>query len=76
MSDGERRIVEFDRLNWLGKAVFITGNMARLVGGVLDTVVNRTADLIGEAEKAFREALDDAVEDAHILDERDSKRPD
>ena len=70
MTDPERRIVEFDRLNWLGKAVFVTGNVARVVGGLLDFVVDRTAGIIGDAERAFREALDDSVEDAKILDEK------
>jgi hypothetical protein len=69
MTDPERRIVEFERLNWLGKAVYVTGNVSRLVEGLLDFVVDRTASLIGDAERAFREALDDTVEDAKILDE-------
>ncbi len=76
MTDPERRIVEFDRLNWLGKAVFVTGNVARVVGGILEFVVERTADLIGEAERAFHEALDDSVEDAKILDEQAGSNPD
>lgn len=75
MTDPERRIVEFDRLNLLGKAVYVTGNVTRVVGGILDFVVDRAADLIGEAERAFREALDDTVEDAKILDEAAGAEP-
>lgn len=75
MTDPERRIVEFERLNWLGKAVFVTGNVARVFGGILDFVVERTADIIGEAERVFHEALDDSVEDAKILDEEPGGDP-
>lgn len=76
MADPERRIVEFDRLNLLGKAVYVTGNVSRLVGQLLDFVVDRTAGLIGDAEEAFREALDDTVEDATILEEQPDGKDD
>ena len=73
MSDPDYRIVEFDKLNLLGKAVFIGGQVVRVAGQLLEVVVERTADLIGDAEKAFREATDDRVEDATIVDELPGK---
>lgn len=70
MSDDDRRIVEFDGLNWLGKAVWMGGQVAHAVAWLVEAAVERTGSLIGEAERAFREAMDDEVEDARILEER------
>lgn len=74
MTDPDNRIVEYERLNLLGKAVYVGGQVARSLGLVIEAVVERTADIIGDAERAFREALD-GVEDAKILEENiDSTR--
>jgi hypothetical protein len=69
MPDSEKRIVEFERLNPLGKAVFLGGAVARLLGQSIEFVIERTVDLVVEAEKAFKEGLDPNVEDAKILEE-------
>lgn len=73
MPDPDRRIVEFDGLNWLGKAVFVGGQLAHAVVWLVDAAVERTSGILGEAERAFRDALEDDVEDAHILDEKDDR---
>lgn len=73
--DSDRRIVEFDGLNWLGKAVYVGGQLAHAVAWLVDAAVDKTSEIIGEAERAFREAMDEEVEDARILDEHDD-RPD
>lgn len=70
MPDPERRIVEFDGLNWLGKAVWLGGQVTHAVAWLLEAAVERAGEIVGDAERAFREALDDSVEDAHILEER------
>jgi hypothetical protein len=66
---GDRRIVEFDRLNWLGKAVYSGGLVAAAAGRMLDYAVSTATTLIDEAERAFRDGLDDSVDDAHIVEE-------
>ena len=73
MPDPDRRIVEFDGLNWLGKAVFMGGQLAHAVVWLVDAAVGRTSVILGEAERTFREALDDDVEDARILDEHEDR---
>ncbi len=61
--------VEFDQLTWLGKAVYLSGHVARAAGSVLETVVDGAAGLIADTERAFRDGLDPNVEDAKILAE-------
>jgi len=69
MSD-ERREVEFEKLNFLGKTVYLTGAASRMAAGVLDSALHRAADLAVDTERAFRQGLDDSVEDAKIIAER------
>lgn len=64
-----KRIVEFDRLNLFGKAVFLGGSAVRLAADAIDTAVRRAADVYVDAEKAFQQGLDADIEDAKILDE-------
>lgn len=68
MSDS-KRLVEFDRLNLLGKAVFLGGSAVKLAAHAIDTAVRRAADVYVDAEKAFRQELDTDIEDAKILRE-------
>ena len=70
MSDRGQREVDFDRLNLLGKAVFITGSAFRIIGSVLESVVETVSGVVNEAEKAFKSGLDPNVDDAKILDEQ------
>lgn len=64
-----KRIVEYDRLNLFGKAVFLGGSAVRLAANAIDTAVRHAADAYVDAEKAFRQGLDEEVEDAKILRE-------
>jgi hypothetical protein len=73
MSDPERRIVQYQDLNLLGKAVFIGGAAARLAADLIDVAVDKAVDLAIETEKAFRHGLDPNVEDAKILEEHDAR---
>ena len=74
MPDSEKRIVEYERLNPLGKAVFLGGAAARLLGQSIEFVLERAVDVVVEAEKAFKEGLDPNVEDAKIIEEYEDPR--
>ena len=69
MSD-ERREVEFEKLNVLGKTVYLTGAASRMAAEALDSALRRAADLAVDTERAFRQGLDDSVDDAKIIAER------
>ncbi len=64
-----KRIVEFERLNTLGKAVFFGGAIAKLAAGAIDRVLQRAADIYVDAERAFKQGMDPDIEDAKILAE-------
>ncbi|NNE71960.1 MAG: hypothetical protein HKN29_16565, partial [Rhodothermales bacterium] len=61
-------------LNLLGKAVYVSGHVARVAGTVIETVVDGAATLIDETQKAFLSGLDPNVEDAKILAEFDKDK--
>ena len=65
----ERPTFHFEDLNLLGKAVFLTGAAVRTTASMIDRAIERAADVYLEAEYAFRRELDDAYEDAKILEE-------
>ena len=72
MSDSERRDVEFDRLNPVGKAIYLTGSAVRLASDFLEFSLRTAGTVLTEAEKAFREGLaeeEDDVSDARVLSE-------
>ncbi|MFT5515779.1 MAG: hypothetical protein ACI80V_001907 [Rhodothermales bacterium] len=66
--------IEFDRLNLVGKAVYVTGQVARVATVIVETVVDGAAALIAETERAFRDGLEPGVEEAKILEEFEEKR--
>ena len=65
----DRQIIEYDRLNWIGKTVFLAGTLVNGAAALIDTALDKTVDLVLEAERAFKEGLDSSVENAKILDE-------
>ena len=65
----ERQIIEYDGLNWIGKAVFLAGAVVNGTASLIDQALEKTVDLVLEAERAFKEGLDSPVENAKILDE-------
>lgn len=71
----DRRLVEFDRLNLLGKAIYTGGVVASIAGRVIEATVDRATSIAVDAERAFREGFGDGIEDARILseDERPQK---
>lgn len=75
MNESEKRLVEYDRLNLLGKAAFLGGTAVRLASGLIDAAVHRAADVYVDAERAFRQGLDPNIEDAKVIEESDEPRP-
>ncbi len=70
MSKEENKIVEFDRLNALGKAIFIAGTAFNTIGTLFDYTVNAIGDVWTSAENAFIEGSAEEIDDAVILDEK------
>jgi hypothetical protein len=71
-----RKVVEFEQLNALGKAIYAGGLVAAATGRAVNFVVDSASHLIDEAERAFREGLNDDIEDATIIDEDERPRLD
>ena len=71
MPANKRNIVEYDRLNLLGQAVYVAGGIARVGARVLDKTLERAVDIAVRTERAFREGRDNTLEDAKIVDEQD-----
>lgn len=69
MSDPDNRLVEFNRLNSVGKAVFIAGSAVKTLGALVEVTVDTIGTIWTDAEQAFRKALDDGIEDAKVIDE-------
>jgi len=69
MPEPEKRIIEFDRLNALGKAVFVGGQGVRLLANLIEGTLEKAATLFVEAERAFLEGRGEEIEDAKILEE-------
>lgn len=72
--EDEHKIIKFDNLNLLGKLVYVSGLMTRTATGIVQTAVDATAEIITEAEKAFKEGLDPNVDDATIIEEIEEKK--
>lgn len=72
-SKQEDRIIQFNELNLLGKAVFVSGLFTRAATRVVDSTIKATVDIVTEAEKAFKQGIDPNIEEAKILEEHDEK---
>jgi len=72
MSKEKNKIVEFDRLNAVGKAVFIAGTAFTTIGTIVDYTVSTIGDIWTAAEEAFAEGSSDNIEEAVVLEEHDS----
>ena len=70
MSKEENKIVEFDRLNALGKAIFVAGTAFNTIGTLFDYTVNAIGNVWTLAENAFLEGSSEEIDDAVILDEK------
>ncbi len=65
----ERRIIEFEKLNWLGKTVFLAGAAVETTAQLIDKALEKAVDLVLETERAFKEGRDSPVDDAKVLEE-------
>lgn len=70
----EKKIIEFERLNLLGKAVFLAGAAVHTSARAIDHALERAADLVIETERAFKEGRDGNIEDAKVLGEWEKER--
>ena len=70
----DRQLVQFDRLNLLGKAVFIAGAAVRTTASLIDHALEKTVDMVEEAERAFQQGRDPNVDEAKILEEKEEQR--
>lgn len=73
MDDSRKKIVEFSRLNAIGKAVYVGGAAVRFASELLDAAIDRVAEVVSEAERAFKQGRDPNVEDAKILEEHEGQ---
>lgn len=73
MPEPQRRKVEFDRLNPIGKAIYLTGSAVRVASDFLDFTLRTAGTVLTEAEAAFREGLSEEdgedISDARVVDE-------
>ncbi len=73
MPEPDNRLVEFNRLNTVGKAVFIAGSAFKTLGALVDFTVGTIGTVWTEAERAFSDEVEgestDGIEDAKIIDE-------
>ncbi len=70
---GDNRLIQFEDLNFLGKAVFVGGFLTRAATKAVDATIKATVDVVTEAEKAFKQGLDPNIEDAKILEEHEER---
>ncbi len=73
--DNVKRIVEFERLNTLGKTVFVAGMAVHAGKGLLQRLMRHVARIAVESERAFKEGLNPNIEDARILEETSQASP-
>lgn len=66
----ENRIIEFERLNLLGKTVFLSGAAVRLASELVEKAIDQAATIVSDVERAYKQGRDPNVEEARILEER------
>ena len=65
----ERRIIEFEKLNWLGKTIYLAGATVETTANLIDKALEKAVDLVLETERAFLEGRDSPIDDAKVLEE-------
>ena len=64
-------MVEFNRLNPVGKVVFVAGSVFKTLGALVGFTAGVVGNVIDEAEKAFDQGRTGNVQAAVILEEED-----
>ena len=73
MPEEQNKLVEFERLNTVGKAVFIAGTAYKAAETIVGFTFSTLRTVWDETEKAFSEGLSNDSDEAVIIDEtRDS----
>jgi hypothetical protein len=67
--DEKRPLVEFERLNWLGKAVYLGGAATHLASRAIEIGIDKASTVWVVTERAFRDGLGDGIEDARVIEE-------
>lgn len=67
------RDIDYERLNLLGKTVFLTGAAVHYTTRMIDRVLEHTAGVVAETEKAFRQGLDPNIDEAKVLEETERR---
>lgn len=65
----DRRRVNLNDLNWLGKSVFVGGAMMRLTANLIDSTAERVTKIAAESKQAFNRELDPNIDEARVLEE-------
>lgn len=60
---GERTVVEYERLNRLGRAVFVAGAVAGMSAKLARRAAFRVRDVARETKRAFRAGVSDQEEE-------------
>ncbi len=69
---GKQTIVEYRRLNVLGRAVYLTGGLVSLATRVIDGAVVKAVDVVLAAERAFKEGRNPDIDEAKVLRETET----
>jgi hypothetical protein len=72
-TDPDKRPLRLENPTLLAKVVGLGSVAAKLVGSGVDLVLNTVADIVVDAEKAFKDGMDPNIDDAKILEEREKK---
>jgi len=67
--DAPRRRVNLSNLNWLGKSVFVGGQVMRLTANLIESTADRVSSVAARSKEAFDRELDPNIEDARVIEE-------
>ena len=66
-------IRRFEQSNWLQRTLMLSGGAFRMTAHAIDRGLDRAADIVVEAQDAFRKELDPNISDARILEESEDR---
>lgn len=69
---GKQIIIEYRRLNVLGRAVYLTGGLVNLATRAIDGALVKAVDVVLAAEQAFKEGRDPNIDEARVLRETEA----
>ncbi len=73
-NDADKRPLRLENPTLLGKVVGLSSVAAKAVFSGVDLVLNTVADIVVDAEKAFKDGLDPNIDDAKIVAEREKRK--